>query len=132
MSSAAALVTVSLNGEVLRLALSGTDSRVDRQVVLARLLVAARRHRAGARRRLPERRSGSPSTAGKALRAARSPCSSQDPAPARLDAPPADGAARQEVSFVEAGGTLYLAGGGTRHQRYDPADAHMEGRRAAT
>ena len=26
----------------------------------------------------------------------------------------------QEVSLVAAGGRLFLAGGGTRHQRYDP------------
>jgi Kelch motif len=30
------------------------------------------------------------------------------------------GAPRQEVSFVEAGGRLYLAGGSTAHQAYDP------------
>lgn len=33
----------------------------------------------------------------------------------------ATGLKRQEVSLVEAGGKLYLAGGGRRHQAYDPA-----------
>jgi N-acetylneuraminic acid mutarotase len=33
----------------------------------------------------------------------------------------ATGLARQEVSYVHAGGKLYLAGGGTAHQAYDPA-----------
>jgi N-acetylneuraminic acid mutarotase len=33
----------------------------------------------------------------------------------------ATGLARQEVSYVHVGGKLYLAGGGTAHQAYDPA-----------
>ena len=39
---------------------------------------------------------------------------------------PPTGLPRQEVSFVEAGGALYLTGGGTRHQRYDPATRTWE------
>ena len=31
------------------------------------------------------------------------------------------GPVRQEVSYVKAGGKLYLAGGGTAHEAYDPA-----------
>lgn len=31
------------------------------------------------------------------------------------------GPSRQEVSYVNAGGKLYLAGGGTAHEMYDPA-----------
>ena len=44
----------------------------------------------------------------------------------RLLAP--SGLERQEVSYVEAGGKLYLAGGGTRHQAYDPATGGWSGR----
>ena len=43
----------------------------------------------------------------------------------RLLAP--SGLERQEVSYVEAGGKLYLAGGGTRHQAYDPATGGWSG-----
>src|SRR5918998_1763472 len=32
------------------------------------------------------------------------------------------GASRQEVSYVEAGGEFYLAGGSTLHERYDPVE----------
>ena len=34
---------------------------------------------------------------------------------------PVTGAARQEVSYVEAGGKLYLAGGTAQHEEFDPA-----------
>ena len=38
----------------------------------------------------------------------------------RWESRASSGAARQEVSYVELGGKLYLAGGSSRHQRYDP------------
>ncbi|HEU0304886.1 MAG TPA: kelch repeat-containing protein [Gaiellaceae bacterium] len=41
--------------------------------------------------------------------------------PTGWSALPSTGLARQEVSFVEAGGSLYLAGGGTQQQVFDPA-----------
>ena len=42
-------------------------------------------------------------------------------APGAWSRQPPSGLARQEVSYVEAGGKLYLAGGSRRHQAYDPA-----------
>lgn len=113
------LVTVSLGGELHRLRLSGDGQRVEGRDVLARLASPLDVTVQGQGDAFP----GSIWVAQYG-EDQRRPIAVLEPAAAagrgwRSLTP--TGLPRQEVSFVEAGGKLYLAGGDTRHQVWDPA-----------
>ena len=124
-----ALVTVSLSGELFRLELSEDGGRVVRRQVLARLASPLDVTVQGTLDAFP----GTIWAAQYAESGPGSPVAVVEPVSARdrgwRELPPT-GLPRQEVSFVQAGGKLYLAGGGTRHQVYDPR-RRRGGRRAA-
>jgi len=109
------LLTVSLSGDLYRLSLSAGGGRVVRRQVLARLASPLDVTVQGPRDAFPgtiwvAEYPGPIAVLEPRAKAARG-----------WRALPPTGLERQEVSFVEAGGKLYLAGGGTRHQVYDPS-----------
>jgi N-acetylneuraminic acid mutarotase len=114
-----ALVTVSLNGELYRLTLSPGGDRVVRREVLARLASPLDVAVQGSRDAFP----GTIWVAQYAESGPGSPVAVVEPG-ATLQRGWRElrptGLPRQEVSFVQAAGKLYLTGGGTRHQAYEP------------
>ena len=118
------LIVVSLRGEVSRLALSQDGTQVRRSEVLTRLAAPLDVTTQGDEDLFPgtiwvAQYAGEYGGAA----AAGSPIAVLEPSdygPRGWSVLPASGDRRQEVSFVEAGGKLYLAGGTTRHQVYDP------------
>jgi glucose/arabinose dehydrogenase len=118
------LIVASLRGEVSRLALSPDGTRVRRNEVLTRLAAPLDVTTQGDEDLFPgtiwvAQYAGEYGGAA----ATQSPIAVLEPRDyglrGWLSLPPA-GHRRQEASFVEAGGKLYLVGGTTRHQVYDP------------
>jgi glucose/arabinose dehydrogenase/N-acetylneuraminic acid mutarotase len=114
------LIAVALSGEVYDLRLSDDGRRVLRRDVLARLAAPLDVTTQGSDAIFPgtiwvaQYAGGTPTNDSIAVLEPR-----DDTQEGWLTLP-STGLPRQEVSFVQAGGKFYLAGGDTRHQVYDP------------
>jgi glucose/arabinose dehydrogenase len=111
------LVAVSLSGEAYLLRLSADGRRVLQKDVLVRLAAPLDVTTLGDGTAFP-------GTIWVAQYASEGSIAVLEPRDARSRGwltLPSTGLPRQEVSFVQAGGRFYLAGGGIRHQAYDPS-----------